>query len=323
MATKTLPRNSVHRALNALGDRWSQLIIREAFFGTTQFGEFYTKCGMARSTLANRLRGLVKNGILEQRPLKDGMARQDYHLTPRGKGLFDSVMLAWGWGVKWGMVSPGMATALTHTSCNQAMIPDMQCEKCRARVTLGDCRYAEGPGAGHERVPVQRMHRKRNDAEGEINFEVVDITGDRWTALVISTQYFGIHRFDGIQAYLGIATNILTDRLRALESNGIVERRLYDLVPPRYEYWLTKKGIDTYQHSLSLMFWGDKWLGDPKGPPVVVKHKPCGHRLGSMVVCGACKEPLKLEAIAVGRAVRQSAVRKPKRPRDTRKQASR
>jgi DNA-binding HxlR family transcriptional regulator len=325
MAYKTLPRNSVHRALNALGDRWSQLIIRAAFWGATQFGDFHDRCGMARSTLANRLRGLVRNGILEQRPLKPGKARQDYHLTERGKGLFDSVVLAWGWGVKWGMIGPGM-TALTHRTCGQAMIPDMVCAHCRGRVTMRDCTYAAGPGAGSERVPVQRMHRRRQDADGETAFEVVDITGDRWTALVISTQYFGIHRFDDIQAYLGIATNILTDRLRALEANGIIERRLYDLVPPRYEYWLTRKGIDTYQHSLSLMFWGDRWLGDPKGPPIHVFHKPCGHRLEALVVCGACKEPLRRETVAVGRL--RSGTGRPSAPpasgrRRTRRRAGR
>ena len=64
MPYKSLPRNSVHRALNALGDRWSQLIIREAFWGASQFGDFHERCGMARSTLANRLKALVKNGIL-------------------------------------------------------------------------------------------------------------------------------------------------------------------------------------------------------------------------------------------------------------------
>ena len=320
MPYKTLPRNSVHRALNALGDRWSQLIIREAFWGASQFGNFHDRCGMARSTLANRLKALVKNGILEQRPLKRGMARQDYHLTARGRGLFDFVMLAWGWGVKWGMVSPGAATSLIHADCGKAMLPDMACAHCRGRITMRECTYTPGPGAGTERVPVQRMHRRRYPDEREMMFEVVDITGDRWTALVISTQYFGIRRFDDIQSYLGIATNILTDRLRALEANGIVERRLYDLVPPRYEYWLTTKGMDTYKHSLSLMLWGDAWLNDPKGPPLYIRHKPCGHRLGAQVVCGECKQPLKLEAVTVGRA-REGAAVKP--PRGTRKRAAR
>lgn len=298
---KKLPRNSVHRALNALGDRWSLLIIQEAFLGISQFRDFHAKSGMARSTLANRLRGLVKNGILEQRPQRSGMARQDYHLTERGRDLFASVLLAWGWGVKWGMTNKNMPTALVHTDCGQPMIPEMTCNHCKGRVSLPTCTYAAGPGAGTERIPVQRLHRRRYAAEQTHSADVVDITGDRWTASVIATQYFGVHRFDDIQSYLGIATNILTDRLRALEAGGILERRLYELVPPRYEYWLTKKGVDTYPHSLCLMFWGDRWLADPKGPPVYVSHKSCGHRLGASVVCGECKEPLTFDNVKAGR----------------------
>lgn len=301
MAHKTLPKSSVHRALNALGDRWSQLIIREAFLGATQFGEFFTRGGMARSTLANRLRALVSNGILEQRPLRDGGARKDYHLTPRGRDLFGSVMLAWGWAVRWGVFSRDMPTTIVHTVCGKPMIPDMICGHCAKSITMRDCTATPGPGAGVERVPVQRTHRRPKRAAAELPPEEIDFTGDRWTALVLSTQYFGLHRFDEIQAYLGIATNILTDRLRVLEANGIIERRLYDLVPPRYEYWLTKKGIDTYPHSLSLLLWGDRWLADAKGPPLYVKHVPCKHRLGALVVCGHCKEPLRVETVKAGR----------------------
>lgn len=117
--------------------------------------------------------------------------------------------------------------------------------------------------------------------------------------MVIATQYFGIHRFDDIQNYLGIATNILADRLRALEVAGVLERRAYELVPPRYEYWLTKKGIDTYPHSLSLMFWGDRWLAS-EGAPVHVIHNACGHRLGAVVVCGECNQPLKVDTVKAG-----------------------
>ncbi|MCB2109206.1 MAG: helix-turn-helix transcriptional regulator [Rhodobacteraceae bacterium] len=299
--SKRLPKNSVYRALNALGDRWSLLIVQEAFLGISQFKDFHAKSGMARSTLANRLRALVKNKILEQRPQRDGMARQEYFLTERGRDLFGSVLLAWGWGVKWGMTNRNMPTALIHTSCGKPMIPQMSCTKCNESVSLHNCTYESGPGAGSERVPLQRMHRVRYSQEQEWSADVVDFTGDRWTASVIATQYFGIHRFDDIQSYLGIATNILTDRLRSLEASGILERRLYELVPPRYEYWLTKKGIDTYPHSLSLMFWGDRWLAGPQGAPVHVFHKPCGHKLGATVVCGECKQPLTIETVTAGR----------------------
>jgi DNA-binding HxlR family transcriptional regulator len=297
MPVKTLPKSSVNRALNALGDRWSQLIIREAFLGATQFNEFSIRCGMARSTLAQRLRFLVKNGILERRSVREGMARQDYHLTLRGRGLFDSVLLAWAWGLRWGVLNPGMPTTVIHTGCGKPMIPEMVCTYCKEKVVMRQCSYADGPGAGAERVSIQRVHRRSKMSTSNHPPHVIDLTGDRWTGLVISAQYFGLHRFDDIQAYLGIATNILADRLKVLEANGMLERRLYDLAPPRYEYWLTKKGMDTYPHSLSVMFWGDKWLSDAKGPPIYVRHRPCKHRLGAAVVCGNCKDVLTPESV--------------------------
>lgn len=297
-----LPKNSVHRALNALGDRWGLLIVQEAFLGISQFRDFHAKSGMSRSTLASRLRGLVRHGILEQRVRGTGKSRKDYHLTSRGRDLFGSVVLAWGWGVKWGVTNRNMPTTLVHTGCGKPMIPVMICRHCSGHVTLTSCTYGDGPGAGFERVSVQRLHRRRYSSSRGQSADVVDITGDRWTALIIATQYFGLHRFDDIQSYLGIATNILTDRLRALESDGILERRLYEIVPPRYEYWLTKKGVDTYPHSLSLMFWGDRWLIDGKeGVPVLVKHKPCGKRLGAESVCGECREPLTPDNVRAGR----------------------
>lgn len=111
----------------------------------------------------------------------------------------------------------------------------------------------------------------------------------------------GIHRFDDIQNYLGITTSIVSDLKQGLEIGGILERRLYDLVPPRYEYWLTKKSSDTYPHSLSLMSWGDRRYAGAKGSPVLVTHKPCQHRLGGEVVCGECHGSLTPDNVRVGR----------------------
>lgn len=289
---KTLPRSSVNRALNALGDRWSMLIIQQAFLGSTRFEEFRSRCEIPRSTLSNRLKALIANGIFELRPHRAGTERQSYHLTGRGWALFDSVLSSWAWGMRWGMTSEGMPTALIHEECGKPMIPKLVCDHCGGEVTLRSCFHKPGPGTGFEQVSVQRMHRRRYPVNQGYPSEVVDLVGDRWTGMVIATQYFGIHRFDHMQSYLNMATNILADRLKALEANGILERRLYELMPPRYEYWLTKKGMDLYPHALTLMLWADEWLADPKGPPVLVYHKPCGHLLGASVVCGECEEPL-------------------------------
>ena len=298
--TRKIIKNSVHRALNAIGDRWSQLIIEEAFCGATRFEDFRARTGAPRNTLSNRLRGLVASGILEQRAHREGATRQAYHLTPMGLELFDSVLIAWCWGIRWDAIAPNGPAGLTHTVCGKSMLPQMICAHCGGDITLHACRHHPGPGAGFENLEVARLHRRRQSGGDDATrapSDVVDMTGDRWTGLVISTQYFGLHRFDDVQAALDIASNILTDRLRALVANGVFERRLYEMSPPRYEYWLTKKGKDLYPHALALMLWADKWLADSQGAPVVVTHNQCGTEVAAHVVCSECRLPLEPETV--------------------------
>ena len=90
----------IARSLDALGDWWSLLIIREAVFGVVRFGEFQKKLGLAKNILAARLRALVEHGILETAPASDGTAYQEYVLTPRGENLFPVVVALRQWGEK-------------------------------------------------------------------------------------------------------------------------------------------------------------------------------------------------------------------------------
>lgn len=293
-----LPKSSVSRALNNLGDRWSQLIVQEAFLGTTRFEEFRASTGIPRSTLSNRLQALMRNGVLTTHPCSEGARRVEYVLSERGLDLFNTLLMAWSWAMRWDMTTQSTPSALIHHDCGKAMIPKMVCAHCDGAVTLSSCRYTQGPGAGTERIAIQRMHRRRltgatrGDTAAGNNVDVNDLLGDRWLGLIISAQYFGIHRFDEIQSTLGIATNILADRLRILLANGIFDRRLYEVAPNRYEYLLTKKGTDLYPHALTLLTWGDKWLDDGLGPPVVIYHKPCDQKLETKVVCNVCRGTL-------------------------------
>ncbi len=75
----------VARSLNVIGDRWSLLIVRDAFDGMRRFSDFQRNLGMARNVLADRLRRLVKAGILDMQPASDGSAYQEYVLTPGAK----------------------------------------------------------------------------------------------------------------------------------------------------------------------------------------------------------------------------------------------
>ncbi len=88
----------VARSLDVIGDRWSLLIIRDAFDGICRFGEFQRNLGVARNILADRLRNLVDGGILDIAPASDGTSYQEYILTPRGLAFFPVIVGLRQWG---------------------------------------------------------------------------------------------------------------------------------------------------------------------------------------------------------------------------------
>ena len=87
----------VARSLDAIGDWWSMLIIRDALLGVTRFGEFQKKLGLAKNILTVRLRALVDQGILKTAPASDGSAYQEYRLTPKGRGVFPILVALRQW----------------------------------------------------------------------------------------------------------------------------------------------------------------------------------------------------------------------------------
>ncbi|MCP4229563.1 MAG: helix-turn-helix transcriptional regulator, partial [bacterium] len=80
-------RRSISHILDIIGEGWSLLIIREAFFGTRRFEEFQSQLGIARNILTVRLKKLCENRILERVPIKEGAKRHEYMLTSKGKEL--------------------------------------------------------------------------------------------------------------------------------------------------------------------------------------------------------------------------------------------
>ncbi len=87
----------IARSLDAIGDWWSLLIIREALLGARRFGEFQKRLGLAKNILTVRLRGLVEDGILTTAAAADGSAYQDYLLTPKGRGVFPVLVALRQW----------------------------------------------------------------------------------------------------------------------------------------------------------------------------------------------------------------------------------
>jgi DNA-binding HxlR family transcriptional regulator len=113
------------------------------------------------------------------------------------------------------------------------------------------------------------------------------ILGERWTVLVLREVFLEHHRFDEIQDRLGVASNVLSERLSTLTDEGILERRPYGDHPNRFEYQLTEKGRDLQPVLLAMMKWGNHYKS-PKGPPRLVFHTECDHETEAVQVCSHC-----------------------------------
>ncbi len=92
---------SVARALELIGEWWTLLIVREAFFGTKRFSDFERILGVAKNVLSDRLAKLVESGVMERSPVSGRGNPQDYTLTEKGVALFPVVIALMQWGDRW------------------------------------------------------------------------------------------------------------------------------------------------------------------------------------------------------------------------------
>lgn len=119
----------------------------------------------------------------------------------------------------------------------------------------------------------------------------LEVIGDRWTMLVIRDAFLGVRRFDDFQRGLGVARNVLSDRLTRLCDDGVLRRRRYQQRPDRFEYQLTEKGLDLWPVLVSLLSWGDRHHAE-HGPPRLILHRDCGGKITERATCSTCQLPL-------------------------------
>jgi DNA-binding HxlR family transcriptional regulator len=297
---------SLHRALAALGDWWSVLLIREAFLGVRQFDGFQARLGIPRQTLTNRLRELVANELLYTKPYQARPVRHEYRLTRKGLELYPYALLLWRWQRRWSQASVNpLPERLVHLDCGQPTEPVFGCAHCRQPATIHDVEWREGSQApaaaarareGAARSKRHTVSRSVADA-AQLAEHGAFIVSDRWTHLIIACGYLGLTTFDGFQRALGIAPNILAQRLRLLVDARLL-RKLADAQDSRrFQYRLTERSRDLFPISMMLITWADRWMPSAGGPPMLRVHRGCGQRLLPVVMCSACGGELQPWAV--------------------------
>ena len=289
----TAPDCSVFGAVDTIGDAWSWMVLSEAIVdGISRFDGFQRRLGIARSTLSARLAHLSASGLIERHG-------QEYRLTEMGDDFVACIMTAMAWGQRWCDAGESLVRA-SHRGCADRINGELRCAECCALVDSRDVSFERRPRPMAE-LPLRRQRTPDLEllqrACPSSIAATLQVTGDRWSALLIREAFYGSTRFDEFQQRLSIATNILTQRLRRLVGFGILTRAAYRQRPARHEYRLTDKGLSLYPVPLSMLAWGDHWVFGGK-PPVRLTHEKCRRLLTPILTCSACAEPISRADIA-------------------------
>jgi DNA-binding HxlR family transcriptional regulator len=138
---------SIARSLEVVGDRWTLLIIRDAFLGLRRFQEFEADLGVPKKVLSERLQRLVDEGILERRVYQERPERHEYVLTDKGRGLWRALAQLMMWGDEHYSSDAGPPRLLRHRGCGGRLDYSLRCKKCAAEIKDSrDVHIAPGPG---------------------------------------------------------------------------------------------------------------------------------------------------------------------------------
>ena len=286
-AARHIRASLVIPVLDIIGDRWTLLLLAALAAGAERYDGLARRIGIARSTLAQRLGDLAKDGLVERRPYQQNPPRFEYALTARGAGALPILHAIRNWDRTW-----ASAEAFEGWPMEDEPERSLVCRACRAPIHARDVAYmgprasrrallaAEGKSAPGGARSQRRARRSREGASRpQLLTSAADTLGNRSLALVIAAAFFGMRRFSDMERALALAPNVLSRRLDELVAAGMMARHVYRERPRRWQYILTEKGLDLYPVIVAQIGWADRWLAGPAGPPLVLTHKPCGRTL--------------------------------------------
>jgi DNA-binding HxlR family transcriptional regulator len=125
------------------------------------------------------------------------------------------------------------------------------------------------------------------------------LLADRWNFTILREVYGGVFRYGQLQRRLGIARNVLADRLAKLVEHGLLLRVPYRSSPVWYEYRLTERGLGLYPAIVAFFAWAEESFGDPARPAFELRHRGCEKIAHPLLVCSECREPITARDIDV------------------------
>jgi DNA-binding HxlR family transcriptional regulator len=146
---------SVAQALEVLGDWWTLLLVREAFFGTTRFKDFERNLGIAKNILAARLDHLVEHGVFERVPVGEGGRRHEYRLTAMGRDLLTVLVALREWSDHW-IYGEGNEPIVVRDRHTGKRPPRLRLRDSKGAL-LDPSRLVPEPGPGADRATRQRF----------------------------------------------------------------------------------------------------------------------------------------------------------------------
>jgi DNA-binding HxlR family transcriptional regulator len=154
-----LDADSVGRTLSLVGERWTIMILREAFFGVRRYGQFARNLNIPRPTLSLRLRKLVDAGLFDRALYSTDPIRHEYRLTQAGRDLFPAVIALMRWGDTYLAGPEGPPIVLRHESCGKQTNPHLTCNRCGEEIDTRNVRPERGPGFIEEPSPARAAGR--------------------------------------------------------------------------------------------------------------------------------------------------------------------
>ncbi len=137
---------SIARTLDAAGEWWTPLILRDVAYGVRRFGEIQDDLGISTNVLSDRLESLVEEGILETHVYQERPRRNEYRLTEKGGELVPVLLALMRWGDRWKWPQARGPVRVEHADCGEEVRVEVRCEHCRREVPTGELRARPRPG---------------------------------------------------------------------------------------------------------------------------------------------------------------------------------